>query len=104
MLVEVGITNKRIIPNTESTKRRKYELLANELKSMYGSKVTTVPIVLTWDGLVTRHFRNLYNKFKITICFVLHIRMFKCHITILIHCNAIQLNDIMIHIDEWKKV
>ncbi|KAH9494103.1 hypothetical protein DERF_014818 [Dermatophagoides farinae] len=45
-------------PNTESTKRRKYELLANELKSMYGCKVTTVPIVLTWDGLVTRHFRK----------------------------------------------
>ena len=58
VLVEVGITNKRIIPNTESTKRRKYELLANELKSMYGCKVTTVPIVLTWDGLVTRHFRK----------------------------------------------
>ena len=66
MLVEVGITNKRIIPNTESTKRRKYELLDNELKSMYGSKVTTVPIVLTWDGLVTRHFRKYAESLGLT--------------------------------------
>ena len=58
LLVEVGITSKRILPNTETTKRRKYELLANELKSMYGSKVMVVPIVITWDGLVTRHHRK----------------------------------------------
>ncbi|KAH9507160.1 hypothetical protein DERF_011858, partial [Dermatophagoides farinae] len=34
------------------------ELLANELKSMYGSKVTTVLIVLMRDCLVTRYFKK----------------------------------------------
>ncbi|KAH9527818.1 DNA topoisomerase 2-beta [Dermatophagoides farinae] len=37
------------------------ELLANELKSMYESKVTTVLIVLTWDGLVTGYFRKAWG-------------------------------------------
>ncbi|KAH9501556.1 hypothetical protein DERF_012396 [Dermatophagoides farinae] len=37
------------------------ELLANELKSMYGSKVTTVLIVLMRDGLVTRYFKKAWG-------------------------------------------
>ena len=34
MLIEVGITNKNILTTTEVTKGRKYEMLANELKSI----------------------------------------------------------------------
>ncbi|OTF71712.1 hypothetical protein BLA29_002093, partial [Euroglyphus maynei] len=50
-LIEVGITNKNILPNTEITKTRKYEMLANELKSTLRANVQIVPIVITWDGL-----------------------------------------------------
>ena len=62
-LVEVGITNKNILPTTELTKSRKYELLSNELSLMYnGAKVTTIPVVITWDGLVTRYFKKYMSK------------------------------------------
>ena len=48
-IIEVGVTNKRIIPTTEVTKERKYEFLAGELKLMYpGANVTLIPLVLTW--------------------------------------------------------
>lgn len=57
-LVEVGVTNKRIVSTTEVTKSRKYELLASELKLMYKADVTVVPIVITWDGLVTNFFKS----------------------------------------------
>ena len=57
-LVEVGITNKDILKTTEVTKLRKYEMLANKLESMHpGTKVTIIPVVLTWDGLVTKYFK-----------------------------------------------
>ncbi|MDE5978285.1 MAG: reverse transcriptase family protein [Turicibacter sp.] len=67
LLIEVGITNKRILPTTEVTKARKYEFLANELKLMHrGAKVTIVPVVLTWDGLVTRHFKRYMSQLGVS--------------------------------------
>ena len=62
-LIEVGVTNKRIIPTTEVTKGRKYEFLAWELKLMYpGTNVTLIPVVITWDGLVTKHFKRYMQQ------------------------------------------
>lgn len=59
ILIEVGITSKRVLATTETTKGRKYDLLGKELSLMYGrAKVTLVPIVLTWDGLVTKYFKK----------------------------------------------
>ena len=53
-LIEIGITNKNILPITETIKARKYDMLANELKCIHkNTKVTTIPVVLTWDGLVS---------------------------------------------------
>lgn len=67
LLVEVGITNKNIISTTELTKARKYELLANELKCIYpGTKVTIVPVVMTWDGLVTKHFKAYMKQIDVS--------------------------------------
>ena len=66
MLIEVGITNKDILPSTELTKSRKYELLANELKCIHpGTTVTTIPVVMTWDGLVTRHFKRYMKQLDV---------------------------------------
>ena len=65
-LIEVGITNKDIIDKIELTKAHKYEILANELKYTHPeATVTIVPIVLTWDGLVTKHFKRYMKKFKV---------------------------------------
>ena len=66
-LIEVGITNKDILPTTELFKSQKYELLANELQCLFpGTKVTIIPVVMTWDGLVTRHFKRYMNQLQVS--------------------------------------
>ena len=58
-LIEVGITNKDILANTELTKSRKYERLVNELKCIHEAyNVTIIPVIMTWDGLVINHFKR----------------------------------------------
>ena len=65
-LVEVGITNKDILARVEQEKTLKYQLLANELKCLYpGSTVTIIPVVMTWDGLVTRHFKHYMKQLEV---------------------------------------
>ena len=67
IIIEVGITNKRILPSVETTKGRKYEDLAGDLKLMFRpAKITLIPIVLTWDGLVTRHFSRYMRQLGIS--------------------------------------
>ena len=66
-LVEVGVTNKRSLQAREIEKAHKYELLANELKIMYpGAEVKVIPIVITWDGLVTRYNRIYMEQLGIS--------------------------------------
>src|SRR5690349_13666370 len=66
-LIEVGITNKDILDKTELSKAHKYELLANELKCTHpGTTVTIIPVVMTWDGLVTRHFKRYMKQIKVS--------------------------------------
>nr|XP_027199818.1 uncharacterized protein LOC113793939 [Dermatophagoides pteronyssinus] len=65
ILVEVGVTNKDRLKTTETTKARKYEILANELAIMYGAKVVQIPVVLTWDGLVTRYFKKYMEMLQV---------------------------------------
>ena len=68
LLVEVGITNKRTLATVELTKTRKYELLAEELALMYpGARVTTIPVVASWDGLVTHHFKKYLSILGVNI-------------------------------------
>ena len=58
-LIEVGITNKDILANKELTKSRKYERLVNELKCIHEAyKVTIIPVIMTWNGLVINHFKR----------------------------------------------
>ena len=43
------------------------ELLANELQCLFpGTKVTIIPVVMTWDGLVTRHFKRYMNQLQVS--------------------------------------
>ena len=65
-LIEVGITNKDILAKVESEKSLKYQLLANELKCLYpGTTVTIIPVVMTWDGLVTRYFKHYMKQLDV---------------------------------------
>ncbi|KAG0435393.1 LINE-1 retrotransposable element ORF2 protein, partial [Dictyocoela muelleri] len=55
--IEIGITNIDNLKQTESWKRRKYELLGREYGRMMNMEVTVIPFVMSWDGHVTS-----YNK------------------------------------------
>ncbi|KAI5150893.1 hypothetical protein ENBRE01_1768 [Enteropsectra breve] len=65
IIIEVGVTNKDILANTETRKKHKYELLGRELKQMYHCEVTIIPYVITWDGLVTKFNEEYCNKMNL---------------------------------------
>ena len=49
------------LQTVEVEKLRKYDLLANEMGQIYKCKVHVIPIVITWDGIVTK-FHKSYCK------------------------------------------
>ncbi|KAG0435495.1 Retrovirus-related Pol polyprotein from type-2 retrotransposable element R2DM [Dictyocoela muelleri] len=63
--IEVGITNRDILMQTESWKKRKYELLAKEYGRMTGMKVYILPFVMSWDGYVSDFNRQYREKIGI---------------------------------------
>lgn len=67
-MIEIGVTNnKNDLPTTELTKGRKYDLLAREMRSTFRArKVTVIPVVMTWEGLMTKHARRYMKQIGIT--------------------------------------
>ena len=61
ILIEVGITSQDQLTIVENEKRRKYDVLVNELGAMHNCKTRIIPYVLTWDGIVTK-FHKTYAK------------------------------------------
>ncbi|XP_029655393.1 uncharacterized protein LOC115229120 [Octopus sinensis] len=61
-LIEVGITSAPNLQQVEVEKLRKYDLLSKELELIYHANVKIVPIVLTWDGLVTSNSNSMHNR------------------------------------------
>ncbi len=57
IVIEIRITIQDQFQIVEAQKKRKYNILANELRAMHNSKTRIIPYVLTWDGIVTK-----YNK------------------------------------------
>ena len=57
----MGITSQDQLTIVENEKRRKYDVLANELGAMHNCKTRIIPYVLTWDGIVTK-FHKTYAK------------------------------------------
>jgi hypothetical protein len=60
-LLKVGITSVERLQEVEIAKGRKYGPLAGELRRIYGCKVSVIPYVMTWDGIVTPYHRK-YQK------------------------------------------
>ncbi|KAL4709765.1 hypothetical protein ACJJTC_004601 [Scirpophaga incertulas] len=60
-IIEVGITSQDQLTIVENEKKRKYDVLANEMGSMHKCKTRIIPYVLTWDGIVTV-FHKSYAK------------------------------------------
>ena len=61
ILIEVGITSQDQLQIVENEKKRKYDILANEMGAMHNCKTRIIPYVLTWDGIVTK-FHKSYTK------------------------------------------
>ena len=61
ILIEVGITSQDQLTIVENEKKRKYDVLANEMGAMHNCKTRIIPYVLTWDGIVTK-FHKSYTK------------------------------------------
>ncbi|XP_029657447.1 uncharacterized protein LOC115231605 [Octopus sinensis] len=57
-LIEVGITSQNCLKQVEVEKFHKYDFLANELGVIHRAKVKIIPVVLTWDGIVSRFFKS----------------------------------------------
>ena len=65
-LIEVGITNKSRIGQTEAEKIHKYRDLEGELAMMYpDTTIITIPVVMTWDGITTRYYKKYMEKIGI---------------------------------------
>ena len=97
LLIEVGITNKDILAKTELKKSQKYDLLKNELMVMYpGSQVRTIPVVMTWDGLVTRHFKGYMKQLDVNdrlMAYMQSVVLKRTCESILEDCRRIQRGD-----------
>ncbi|KAF7684774.1 hypothetical protein TCON_0018 [Astathelohania contejeani] len=67
ILVEVGITSQDNLQIVETEKKRKYDLLANELGLLCKAKTKIILYVMTWDGVVTKYYRNYLKELNITL-------------------------------------
>ncbi|KAG0435242.1 LINE-1 retrotransposable element ORF2 protein [Dictyocoela muelleri] len=64
--IEIGITNQDNLNQTESYKKRKYELLGREYGRIMNMNVKIVPFVITWDGHVTTYNKKYRETLGIT--------------------------------------
>ena len=62
----MGITSQDNLQLVETEKKRKYDLLANELGLIYKAKTKIIPYVITWDGIVTKYHKSYLKELNIT--------------------------------------
>ncbi|KAF7684794.1 hypothetical protein TCON_0031 [Astathelohania contejeani] len=53
----------RIISKLWTSKKRKYDLLSNEMGLLYKTK--TIPYVITWDGMLTKYHKSYLKELNI---------------------------------------
>lgn len=66
ILIEVGITSQDRLQIVETEKKRKYDVLANELGLQHKAKTKIIPWVMTWDGIVTRFHKQYVAEIGLT--------------------------------------
>ncbi|XP_029653964.1 uncharacterized protein LOC115227195 [Octopus sinensis] len=54
-----------MLKQVEVEKLHKYDLLAGKLSQIHGAKVTIIPIVLTWDGIVSKFYKSYMERLKL---------------------------------------
>ena len=58
----------------ENEKRRKYDVLANEMGAIHNCKTRIIPYVLTWDGIVTKFHKSYIKEIGLTTKIQSHIQ------------------------------
>ncbi|OTF77079.1 hypothetical protein BLA29_004332 [Euroglyphus maynei] len=89
MIIEIGITNKEILDQVEKEKMIKYDLLSKELASLHNANVTTIPVVMTWDGLTTKNLAKHIGKIGLPNKILAYIQQ-----GVIRHTSDIILNDL----------
>ena len=64
-LIEVGITSQSQLKTVETEKKRKYDLLANNMGQTHKMKTKIIPWVMTWDGIVTKLHKQYLKELGI---------------------------------------
>jgi hypothetical protein len=64
-LIEVGITSQNQLKTVETEKKRKYDLLANNMGQTHKMKTKIIPWVMTWDGIVTKLHKQYLKELGI---------------------------------------
>ena len=62
----MGITSQDQLTIVENEKKRKYDVLANEMGAMHKCKTRIIPYVLTWDGIVTKFHKSYAKEIGLT--------------------------------------
>ena len=66
IFIEVGITSQDQLTIVENEKRRKYDVLANEMGAMHNCRTRIIPYVITWDGIVTKFHKSYAKEIGLT--------------------------------------
>ncbi|XP_029656797.1 uncharacterized protein LOC115230812 [Octopus sinensis] len=91
-LIEVGITSQDRLKQVE--KCHKYDILAGELSILYHAQVKIIPLVLTWDGLVSKFYKNYVEKLAIEDATQSYIQSVVLKKTLIVeHMHGIRITD-----------
>ncbi|KAF7682991.1 hypothetical protein TCON_1791 [Astathelohania contejeani] len=66
ILVEVGITSQDNLQIVKIKKKKKYELLTNELGLLHKTKTKIMPHAMTLDGVVTKYHKKYFKELNLT--------------------------------------
>ncbi len=63
ILIEIRITSQDQLIIVKNEKKRKYDVLANEMGSMHNCKTRIILYVVTWDVIVTKFHKSYVKGF-----------------------------------------
>ncbi|KAI5169128.1 hypothetical protein PAEPH01_0460 [Pancytospora epiphaga] len=58
ILIKIGITSQDRPITVDAKKKKKYDVLANKLRPEMKCRTKTIPYVIAWDGVVSKHHKR----------------------------------------------
>ncbi|XP_029653811.1 uncharacterized protein LOC115226999 [Octopus sinensis] len=91
-LIEMEITSQDRLKQIK--KYHKYDLLVWELSILYDAQVKIIPLVLTWDELVSKFYKNYVKKLAVEDATQSYIQSVVLKKTLIVeHRHGIRIND-----------